>query len=171
MNYFERGQSGEFTFSQPYDAYNYTMENVPFYNMKHPYIWLTYLESGQKRYREENFEATVSQNISPSTSVGINYLARGARGKYDRARIKNHNFAGTFAHTGRRYSVHAGYFNNHIEQQENGGVVGEWAVTDTTFEMPSGIPMKLASANARNIYRNNAFFIKHPISSLFQRMI
>lgn len=170
VNYFERGQSREFTFSQPYDAYNYTMENVPFYNMKHPYIWLTYLESGQKRYREEHFEATVSQNISPSTSVGINYLARGARGKYDRARIKNHNFAGTFAHTGRRYSVHAGYFNNHIEQQENGGVVGEWAVTDTTFEMPSGIPMKLASANARNIYRNNAFFIKQSIGIPLQRM-
>ncbi len=170
VNYFERSRSREFTFSQPYDAYNYTMENVPFYNMKHPYIWLTYLESGQKRYREEHFEATVSQNISPSTSVSLNYLARGARGKYDRARVKNHNFAGTFAHTGRRYSVHAGYFNNHIEQQENGGVVGEWAITDTTFEMPSGIPMKLASANARNIYRNNAFFIKQSIGIPLQRM-
>ncbi len=170
VNYFDRSDSKEFTFSQPYDDYNYTLENVPFYNMKHPYIWLTYLESGQKRYREEHFEATVSQNISPSTSVSINYKARGARGKYDRARVKNHNFAGTFAHTGRRYSVHAGYINNHIEQQENGGVVGEWAVTDTTFEMPSGIPMKLASANAVNVYRNNSFFIKQSIGIPLQRM-
>ena len=169
-NYFDRNRSREFTFSQAYDAYNYTLENVPFYNMKHPYIWLTYLESGQKRYREEHFEITLSQNISPSTSVGINYKARGARGKYDRARVKNQDFAGTFAHTGRRYSIHGGYFSNHIEQQENGGVVGEWAVRDTTFEMPSGIPMKLAGAEAKNVYRNNAFFIKQSIGIPLQRM-
>ncbi|MBR5807234.1 MAG: hypothetical protein IKY24_01295, partial [Alistipes sp.] len=49
VNYFERTKSREFTFAQPYDAYTYRTENVPFYNMKHPYIWMTYLESGQKR--------------------------------------------------------------------------------------------------------------------------
>ncbi len=170
VNYFERTRSTDFGFAQPYDEYSYSLENAPFYNMKHPFIWMTYLESGQKRYREEHFEITVSQNISPSTSVGVNYRARGARGKYDRARIKNQNFAGTVAHTGRRYSVHAGYLHNHIEQQENGGVVGEWAVTDTVFEMPSGIPMKLAGAEAKNLYRNNSFFIKQAIGLPLMRM-
>ncbi len=170
VNYFERTRSPEFTFAQPYDAYAYDMESAPFYNMKHPYIWMTYLESGQKRYREEHFEITLSQNISPSTSVGVNYRARGARGKYDVSRIKNQNFSGTVAHTGRRYSVHAGYIHNHIEQQENGGVVGEWAVADTTFDMPSGIPMRLASAEAKNTYRNNAFFIKQSIGIPLVRM-
>lgn len=169
-NYFERTDSREFTFAQPYDDYSYAMENAPFYNMKHPYIWLTYLESGQKRYREEHFEINVSQNISPSTSASLNYRARGARGKYDWARIKNRNFAGTFAHTGRRYSIHAAYLNNDIEQQENGGVVGMWAVTDTVFEMPSGVPMKLASSQAKNAYQNNNFFIKQSIGIPLQRM-
>ena len=169
-NYFERSQSREFTFSQPYDTYSYSMENTPFYNMKHPYIWLTYLESGQKRYREEHFEIMASQNISPSTSVSLNYRARGARGKYDWSRIKNRNFAGTVAHTGRRYSVHAAYLNNDIEQQENGGVVGKWAITDTVYELPSGVPMKLASSQAKNIYRNHAFFIKQSIGIPLQRM-
>ena len=170
VNYFERDRSREFTFSKPYGAYNYTMDNVLFYNMKHPFIWMTYLESGQKRYREEHFEILASQNINPSTSVGLSYLARGSRGKYERSRIKNHNFAGTVAHTGRRYSVHAGYINNMIEQQENGGVVGKWAITDTTFEMPSGVPMKLASSMAQNKYRNNAFFIKQSIGIPLVRM-
>lgn len=170
VNYFERTKDREFTFAQPYDAYAYDMSNAPFYNMKHPYIWMTYLESGQKRYREEHFEITLSQNINPSTSVGVNYRARGARGKYDVSRIKNQNFSGTVAHTGRRYSVHAGYIHNHIEQQESGGVVGEWAVTDTTFDMPSGIPMRLAGAEAKNKYRNNAFFIKQSIGIPLVRM-
>ena len=40
------------------------------------------------------------------------------------------------------------------------GVVGEWAIRDTTFEMPSGVPMKLTSSEATNTYRNNAFFVE-----------
>ena len=170
VNYFERRRSREFTFSQPYDAYTYNTENVPFYNMKHPYIWMTYLESGQKRYREEHFEIMASQNINPSTSVSLNFRSRGSRGRYDVSRVRNKNFSGTVAHTGRRYSVFAGYTNNKVEQQESGGVVGDWAITDTIFEMPSGVPMRLAGAEAKNIYRNNAFFIKQSIGIPFVRM-
>ena len=170
VNYFERTKSREFTFAQPYDAYTYRTENVPFYNMKHPYIWMTYLESGQKRYREEHFEIMASQNINPSTSFSINYRSRGSRSKYDVSRVKDNNLAATFAHTGRRYSVHAGYTRNRIEQQESGGVVGDWAITDTVFEMPSGIPMRLAGAEAKNVYTNNSFFVKQSIGIPFVRM-
>ena len=92
-----------------------------------------------------------AQNISPTTGFNIDYKARGTRGQYVWSRTKNHNLAVAVSHTGRRYSVHAGYYNNHIEQQENGGVVGEWAIADTTFEMPSGVPMRLADAEARNL--------------------
>ena len=170
VNYFDRTQSREFTFSQPYDAYTYNTENVPFYNMKHPYIWMTYLESGQKRYREEHFEIMASQNINPSTSVSLNYRSRGSRSRYDVSRVRNKNFSGTVAHTGRRYSIFAGYTNNKVEQQESGGVVGDWAITDTIFEMPSGVPMRLAKAEAKNTYRNNAFFIKQSFGIPFVRM-
>ena len=170
VNYFERNTSREFTFARPYGAYAYSLDNVPFYNMKHPYIWMTYLESGQKRYREEHFEITASQNINPSTSLSVNYKARGARGKYDRSRIKNQNIATTFAHTGKRYSIHAAFMHNHIDQQESGGVVGEWAITDTVFEMPSGVPMRLAAAEANNLYRNTSFFVKQSIGIPLQRM-
>ncbi len=41
------------------------MENVPFYNVKKPMIRFTYFESGQKRYREEQFRVMTAQNISP----------------------------------------------------------------------------------------------------------
>lgn len=170
VNYFERNTSREFTFARPYEAYAYSLDNVPFYNMKHPYIWMTYLESGQKRYREEHFEITASQNINPSTSFSVNYKARGAKGKYDRSRVKNQNIAATFAHTGKRYSIHAAFMHNHIDQQESGGVVGEWAITDTVFEMPSGVPMRLAAAEANNLYRNTSFFVKQSIGIPLQRM-
>ncbi len=170
LNYFRRPQSFDFTFARPYYAYTYNMENVPFYNTKRPLIRMSYIESGQKRYREENFDIMLAQNISPTTGFNVDYKARGTRGQYIWSRTKNHNLAVAFNHTGKRYSVHAAYYNNHIEQQENGGVVGSWAIADTTFQMPSGVPMKLADAEARNIYRNNAFFVTQSYGIPLQRM-
>ncbi len=170
LNYFRRPQPFDFGFAAPYYSYTFDMENVPFINTKRPLIRMTYLESGQKRYREEHFEIMHAQNISPSTGFSVEYKARGTRGKYDRSRTRNHNLALTFNHTGKRYAVHAGYFNNHIEQEENGGVVGEWAVADTTFSMPSGIPMRLADAEAENLYRNNGFFVQQSYGIPLQRM-
>lgn len=160
VNYFDRPELFDFQFARSYDAYTYNMENVPFYNVKKPFLQMTYLESGQKKYREEHFEIIHAQNVSPSTGFNVDYKSRGTRGLYDRQRTKNHNLSVGVSHTGKRYSVHAAYYNNHIEQQENGGVVGEWAIVDTTYELPSGVPMKLAKAQAQNIYRNNGFFVE-----------
>lgn len=170
LNYFRRPQFFDFSFASPYYAYTYNMENVPFYNTKRPMIRMNYAESGQKRYREENFGIMVAQNISPTTGFNVDYKARGTRGLYLWSRTKNHNLSLAFSHTGRRYSVHAGYYNNHIEQQENGGVVGKWAIADTTFSMPSGVPMRLADAEARNVYRNNAFFLTQSYGIPLQRL-
>lgn len=160
FNYFARTQGPDFVFARSYDAYTYRMDNVPFYNTKMPYLNIMYLESGQKRYREEHFEITTAHNISPTTGFNVSYKSRGTKGLYDWQRTTNHNLSVAFSHTGKRYSVHAAYVNNRIKQRENGGTVGVWAVADTTYEHPSGVPMKLASAEAENSYRNNSFFVK-----------
>ena len=170
MNWFDRRQDPDFIFARSYDAYTSRVDNVPFYNGKTPLTNLTYLESGQKRYREEHFEIVHSQNISPSTSFNVNYKSRGTMGLYDWQRTKNHNLSVAFAHTGKRYSVHAAYMNNKIETRENGGVVGEWAIADTVFEMPSGVPMRLASSEAKNLYRNNAFLLKQAYAIPLERV-
>ena len=170
LNYFERPQWQDFSFASPFHSYIYDMRNAPFYNGKRPFLQMTYIESGQKRYRETNFEIRHAQNISPSTSFSIDYKSRGTRGLYEWSRTKNQNIAVTVAHTGKRYSVHAGYVNNHIETQENGGVVGEWAIRDTVFEMPSGVPMRLTNAKAENIYRNHAFFLTQSYAIPLQRV-
>lgn len=170
INYFRRPTDVDFVFAQPYDAYTYNLSNVPFYNVKRPMTRLHYIESGQKRFREENFNIMHAQNISPSTGINVDYKARGTRGQYERQRTKNHNLSVAINHTGRRYSLHAGYYNNHIEQEEHGGVVGEWAIADTVFQMPSGVPMKLAKAEAENIYRNNAFYVVQTYGIPLQRL-
>lgn len=170
INYFRRPTDFDFGFAQPYDAYTFRLANVPFYNVKRPVTRLTYIESGQKRFREENFGILHAQNVSPTTGFNIDYKSRGTRGLYAWSRTKNHTLSVAVNHTGRRYSVHAGYYNNHIEQQENGGVVGEWAIADTVFQMPSGVPMKLADAEAQNTYRNNGFYVVQSYGIPLQRM-
>ncbi len=170
INWFDRRQGGDFTFARSYDAYTSRPENVPYYNSKKPLTNMTYLESGQKRYREEHFELVHSQNISPSTSANINYKARSTMGQYDWQRTKNHVLSLAVAHTGKRYSVHAAYMHNNINTRENGGVVGKWAIADTIFEMPSGVPMRLAEAEAENHYRNHAVVLRQAYAIPLQRV-
>ncbi|MEE1167744.1 MAG: putative porin [Alistipes sp.] len=170
MNWFDRRQDKDFTFGRSYDAYTARLDNVPFYNAKRPYTNAMYLESGQKRYREEHFELVHSQNIDPSTSANISYKARSTMGQYDWQRTKNHALSLGVAHTGKRYSIHAAFIYNYISARENGGAVGKWAIADTTFEMPSGVPMRLASSKAENTYRNIGGFIKQAIAIPLQRV-
>ena len=169
-NWFERRQGEDFTFARSYDAYTARPDNVVFYNSKKPITNLLYLESGQKRYREEHFELVHSQNITPSTSANINYKARSTMGKYDWQRTKNRVLSLAVAHTGKRYSVHAAYMHNNIDTRENGGVVGEWAIADTIFEMPSGVPMRLASSQAENRYRNHTLLLRQVYAIPLQRV-
>lgn len=63
VNWFNRRQDADFIFARSYDAYTARIDNVPFYNGKTPLTNMMYLESGQKRYREEHFELVHSQNI------------------------------------------------------------------------------------------------------------
>ena len=170
VNWFDRNQDRDFTFARGYDAYTARLENVPFYNGKSALTNMTYLESAQKRYREEHFELVHSQNINPSTSANVSYKARSTMGRYDWQRTKNHALSVGVAHTGKRYSIHAAYMNNMVDTRENGGVVGEWAIADTVFEMPSGVPMRLASSEAHNKYRNNAVFVKQAIAIPLERV-
>ncbi len=123
MNYFRRPQFFDFSFASPYYAYTYDMENVPFYNTKKPIIRMTYLESGQKRFRRRT-SISCTRRIFRPRRVQRRLQGAGNARQYIWSRTKNHNLSVAFSHTGKRYSVHAAYYNNHIEQQENGGVVG-----------------------------------------------
>lgn len=173
IDYAARSKYQDFSFAQPFDAYIFTMDNAPFYNVKRPFTLFEYGESGQKSYRESNFGITHAQNIAPSTGFALEYKARSTKGLYQQQDTKNHNLALTFSHTGKRYSVHAGYINNDIKTEENGGVVGVWTVRDSIFEMPTVIPTKLSSADASNRYRNNSIFVEQsygvPLESMSEK--
>ncbi|MBQ4280438.1 MAG: putative porin [Rikenellaceae bacterium] len=156
LNYFLRPNPRNFTFASAYDCYLYTPERVPFYNVKAPFTQGTYFMSGQRKKAEEYLGLIHAQNISPSTGFNLNYKSRGTRGMYTWQGARDKNLSLAFSHTGKKYSAHAGYIYNAAILKENGGIANDRDITDTIFDLPENIPIRLQ--DARNTIKNNTFY-------------
>ena len=170
LNYFERPQWQDFSFASPFHSYIYDMRNAPFYNGKRPFLQMTYIESGQKRYRETNFEIRHAQNISPSTSFSIDYKSRGTRGLYEWSRTKNQNIAVTVAHTGKRYSYMPVTSTTTSRRRRTAAWWANGRSATRSSRCRRGVPMRLTNAKAENIYRNHAFFHTQSYAIPLQRV-
>ena len=171
LNYFRRPEFQDFSFAQPYYAYLYTPETAPFYNVKKPYTMLSYSTSGQRRKAEEIISVIHAQNITPSTGFNVTYHTNKTKGRYANQATNDVDLTVGISHTGKRYSAHAGYVYNGIDNFENGGIVDDWHVTGTDYDDPWVIPVMLgdngyysSSANEnkpRSIIKNNTFYTVH----------
>lgn len=103
-----------FSFAQILDAYLVTPDRANFYNTKKPFTHLSYFFGGQKKRLEESLWATHAQQISPSTGMNIDYKSRGTRGTYTNQGARDKNLSLGFSHTGKKYSIHAGYIYNMV---------------------------------------------------------
>ncbi len=157
LNYFDRPQYENFAFAQAFNTYYWFPDNTNFYNVKAPFTHLDYCMAGQKKYYEEIFGITHAQNISPSSGFNVDYKSRGTRGIYNWQKGRAKNLSMAFSHTGKKYSIHAGYIYNTINNKENGGVVQDRDITDTIFELPENVPVRLQ--DARNIIKNNTYYV------------
>lgn len=157
LNFFDRTQKRNFSFANAYDEYFMTPENVKFFNTKKAFTHLNYLSAGKANQMEENFAIAHAQNASPSTGFNIDYKSRGTRGIYSWQRARDKSLSMALSHTGKKYTAHGGYIYNSIDLKENGGVLNDSDITDTVFELPQNVPVRLS--DARNKMKNNAFFL------------
>lgn len=159
LDYFQRPQFRNFSFVQAWAPYLMTPEQVLFYNAKMPYTNISYQMSGERSKEEQIFHAVISQNISPSSSINLEYNSDGMRGQYERQKALDRYFAANFAHTGKRYAIHGGYIYNVGDIQENGGIQDMRDVMDTVYDMTENIPVRLdGKADARNQYKGHTFY-------------
>ena len=156
LNYADRYDNYENSFTNPYGDYFLTPETASFYNSKTSFTQFEYMTSGQRQYAEEHLFVNHAQNISPSTSIDLFYRNNRKRGHYTNQRAINKNLSINLAHTGRRYSLFAGYINNIADIIDNGGVTDITNVTDTTLNPATVIPVNL---KATNDIRGNQFYI------------
>ncbi len=167
LDYAERPVYSNFTFARGFDAYNIFPERALFYNVKVPLTRFSYYMSGQTKRFEEGFYITHAQNISPSTGFNIDYRSQGTRGFYGWSKGRDKNLSMAFSHTGRQYSIHAGYIYNTTNNKENGGVVNDRYITDTIFELAEAVPVKLT--DARNVIKGNTAYLVQSFGFPMQR--
>lgn len=157
LDYYARPRYRDFSFAQVLDAYLITPERVRFYNVKNPFSQVNYFMSGQVKRFEEGFKVTHAQNVSPSTGFNIEYYSRGARGMYTNHKTRDKNLSMAFSHTGKKYTVQAGYIYNMANLKDNGGITEDRWVRDTVFEQPELIPVNLQ--DAKSLLKNNTFYL------------
>ncbi len=169
LNYFERPmENADLSFLNAYDAYRFTPENVPYFNVKRPFTNLSWYMSGQTAFAEEQLRVTHAQNFSPSTGFNIYYLNRGTRGLYTHQGTKDKSLSLAFGHTGKRYSLFAGYIYNGARILENGGLTWDRSLDNASITQANLHPIRLS--DARNEFRTNTFYLTQSFGIPLQRI-
>ncbi len=163
LNFFDRDTGRNHSFADAWEAYLRTVESMPFYNTKRPFTQLGYSWAGQKIYQEETLVAIHAQNISPQTGFNIDYRSLGTKGIYLWQGTRNKTFSAGVNHTGKRWTVHAGYIHNRVYNQENGGITDDdiILVRLNDFEQMRTIPMRMSSPT--NAVKSNTFFLEQSL--------
>ena len=166
IDYFKIKPKTSFLFQNSYQDFIGIPENVTFYNTKSPYTNVRYATAGGRAIAEEIFGLTLAQNVTPALSFGVNYNRWGTKGLYKNQRSKTKDFSGYVSYLGKKYTAYAGYIFNLEDVNENGGVLRDSDILDTTIDARY-IDVRLRNAN--NTLKNNTFFVSQtygiPLSS------
>lgn len=157
-DFFLREQEENAIFYTPYRAYNYSPENLPMFNTKTPYTelayWGTLFANSEKE--EANIKILTTQNILPELNVTLEYHRYGSNGMLQNEDTDNRTFVASTNYLGKRYLMHAGYIYNKVERGENGGIVDNMWIRDTTVDARE---IDVHLTNARNKIKKNTVFL------------
>ena len=157
-DWFKREEEANAIFYTPYSIWNYTPENLPQYNTKTPYTELAYygtLFANQEK-EEANVRVLTTQNITPALNMTLEFRRYGGNGMLKREDTANKSFVAATNYLGKKYMMHAGYIYNKIHRSENGGIVDETWIRDTTVDARE-IDVYLRDAN--NELKKNTLFL------------
>ena len=136
MDFFKRSEIDNAVFFTPYQSYSYTPESLPQYNTKTPYTELAYWGTlfANKEKEESNIKILTTQNITPELNIFLEYQRFGSNGMLRREDTDNRSVVAAANYMGKRYLMHTGFIYNKIERSENGGVIDQSWIRDTTVD-------------------------------------
>ena len=156
-DYFKRQEEENGIFYTPYSIYSFTPETLPQYNTKIPYTelcyWGTLFANSEKE--EANLKILTTQNITPELNIMLQYNRYGSRGMLRNENTDNRVFVASANYTGKRYLMHTGFIYNRIDRGENGGIVDESWIRDTTVDARE-IEVRLNKAKS-HLKKNTVF--------------
>ena len=157
-DYFKRQEEENGIFYTPYNIYSFTPETLPQYNTKTPYTelcyWGTLFANSEKE--EANLKILTTQNITPELNIMLQYNRYGGRGMLRNENTDNRVFVASANYTGKKYLMHAGFIYNRIERGENGGIVDESWIRDTTVDARE---IEVHLNKAKSFLKKNTVFL------------
>lgn len=138
-------------------AYLFKPEDALNFNTTTPFTRLKYFTGGGKGKAENLLDVWHVQNIRPDWSAGIRYNLISSDGRYMNQKAKSYNFSVFSAYERERVVLNLFLNQNNGHFQENGGVKDPTYITDSTGQKAENIPVKIASGDISNNYRNTNF--------------
>ena len=135
-NYFKRADTDNAIFYTALQRYSYSPETLPNYNTKTPYTELAYWGTlfANKEKEESNIKVLTTQNILPELNLTLEFRRYGGNGILKREDTNNRDVVIAGNYMGKRYLMHTGFIYNKVARSENGGVVDNFWIRDTTVD-------------------------------------
>jgi len=136
----ERDHDREFVLINPFYPFMQHYAGTRYFNTRKPFTRISYSRAGSNQHKEEILDAFHSQNLSKTLNIGMHFITLGSLGQYSFQKVKNNSFSFFSSHAGSLYSYHVSFNLNKIVADENGGILGDSLVTDTTYSFTKDIP-------------------------------
>lgn len=121
----DRVLNSDYLFTNYFQYYFHTPENIRFYNTKRPYTRIGFTTAGPQKKNEKILSILHTQNINPGFNVGFLYDNISSEGHYNRQNAKT-NALSIFSNLKiKRYLFHAHININTLQVLENGGLLDE----------------------------------------------
>ncbi len=137
-NFFKREDPrSTVSYFAPYESWTYTASSVPMFNTKTPYTELAYYGNllNSETTSNDDIRIFTTQNILPALNVALEYKTYGGAGILKNQKARNKTAFAAANYLGRRYLAHGGIIWNHINRVENGGVIDNMWIRDTTVDV------------------------------------
>jgi|WetSurSiteA1Bulk_404760.scaffolds.fasta_scaffold05703_2 hypothetical protein len=136
----ERDLNQEFLLINNYMPFMKLYDHTGYYNTRKPFTKLVYFRGGSSQNKEEMLDAFHTQNITKTINIGLHYSTVRALGQYNFQRVRDNSFRFFSNKAGQVYSYHLSVNLNKIIADENGGILNDSLITDTTYAFTKDIP-------------------------------
>ena len=136
----DRNKHSVFPLMNVFEPYMGTAENTNYVNTHKPFTKLSYSNGGKKDSKEETLEAYHTQNINRYFNFGLKYNLISAKGQYKFQKIVNNAFKIFTSYEKTNYKLYSNININKIKADENGGIINDSLLIDSTFQFTTDIP-------------------------------
>ncbi len=154
----ERQKLQDFLFLQPYEAYLNRPETHRFVDTRTPYTMLKYSTGGNNNRAENILNVLHTRNINKAWNVGLEYNLVSSDGQYQNQEQKDYNFTLFSSLDRERYKAYFILNHNRLDNNENGGVLDDSDISDTTVQAQN-VEVQLIDVTSKQ--HNYNYFLSH----------